>query len=945
MSPFIEFLLSHFVSFSLSLPPPPPLSLGVYVSVSLPVCCLSHFSSDEPCFLSFFSRARPRKPEQQLYVPRGRRGLGQPVLHRGPGITSASQSEPALSRPQLEPSQVDDVACLEHSPAELAGNVPRRESPHFGGSQSKTRSVHREKRAARCQEEKSSEKPGTGSAKAPGSKRSRPEVQLYVPRGRRQHEEQSESSALKGSRRASSSPYTDGEASLAETIDGSCEREQSSVPDSGWTAEPHNLETEESQGQTFESQIGVPMDSEVNVHKDIANTPLHPSFEQSSALGEYSQEVTSSMEHLSDSVGVPPTLTGISADPSITAQCRLESNAEDSSANVVVPLTLDSMSTESSIREQHQHQCSVEELSHDVEVRKLDRESTEYTSSLEQCESPMKGVSNNVEEVHKPESESTDHPSCLEQYQHENSMQDVVTPSTLQNTSAQDSMVTEHQQQESSVEGLSKSSESAVEPPTVESRSHEHPCSLEQHQQGGETSTMSNVTDEGVVQSALHAISDKTQNTLFSGQCEPPVNMDMGDAGARDACDGHSGLMSVVSDFDHSDSAAAANVVELLADVDAEFLPSRGEPVFQDLALTGCMENREELSETCTQEMSPVSKTERPVEEILGTVSVGETRAGEMCPMLPSCGSVDQTKESQSSISDDQGHNGVDHVAKDSTPVCKDVEGSCVAKDSTPVCKDVQESCVAKDSTPVCQDAEESCVAKGSTPVCQDVEESCVAKDSTPVCQDVEESCVAKDSTPVCQDVEESCVAKDSTPVCQDAEESGVAKDSTPVCQDAEESGVAKDSTPVCQDAEESCVAKDSTPVCLDVEERTHKSVTTERDDCSDISANPEALSQSQAQLDSAKTQQDLPSMSSDLQKKADFNDLLPNDIKSSEKQMADPEVAHAASKPSDSGDGFQAGAAQTSQEDEEEEEDSWDKIFDDNGDCLDPSMIEEVKP
>ena len=637
-------------------------------------------------------------------------------------------------------------------------------------------------------------------------------MQLYVPRGRRQHEEQSEGSALKGSRRASSSPNTDGEASLAETNDGSCEREQS-VPDPGWTGVPHDLETEESQGQTFESQTGVPMDSEVNVHKDNANTPLHPSFEQSSALGEYFQEVTSSMEHLSDSVGVPPTLNGISADPSITAQCRLESNAEDSSENVVVPLTLESMNTESSFREQHQHQCSVEGLSPDVEVSKLDRESPEYPSSLEQCESPMKGVSNNVEEVHKPESESTDHPSCLEQYQHENSKQDLVTPSTLQNTSAEDSMVPEHQQQESSVEGVSKGSESAVEAPTMESRSQEHPGSLEQHQQGGgETLNMSNVTDGGVVvQSALHAISDKTPNTLFSGQCEPPVNMDMGDAGARDAGDGHSGLMSVVSDFDPSDSAAAANVVELLADVDTEFLPSRGEPVFQDLALTGCIENREELPETYSQEMPPVSRTEQPVEEILGTVSAGKTRAGEMCPTLPSCGSVDQTEESQSDIFDDQGHNGVD--------------------------------------------------------------------------------CVAKDSTPVCQDVEESCVSRDST------------------------------------------------PVCLDVEERTHKSVTTERDDCSDISANPEALSQSQTQPDSAKTQQDLPSMSLNLQKKAD--------IKSSEKQMADPEVAHAASKPSDSGDGFQAGAAQTSQEneDEEEEEDSWDKIFDDNGDCLDPSMIEEVKP
>ena len=899
MSPFNVLLNFFSLSLTLSLlvfPPPPPFSLSLFlwvcVCLSLFVCCLSHFSSDEPCFLSFFSRARPRKPEQQLYVPRGRRDLGQPVLHHGPGITSTSQSEPALSRPQLEPSQVDDVACSEHSPAELAGNVPRRESPHFGGSQSKTRSVHREKRAARCQEEKSSEKPGAGSAKALGSKRSRPEVQLYVPRGRRQHEEQSEGSALKGSRRASSSPNTDGEASLAETNDGSCEREQS-VPDPGWTGVPHDLETEESQGQTFESQTGVPMDSEVNVHKDNANTPLHPSFEQSSALGEYFQEVTSSMEHLSDSVGVPPTLNGISADPSITAQCRLESNAEDSSENVVVPLTLESMNTESSFREQHQHQCSVEGLSPDVEVSKLDRESPEYPSSLEQCESPMKGVSNNVEEVHKPESESTDHPSCLEQYQHENSKQDVVTPSTLQNTSAEDSMVPEHQQQESSVEGLSKGSESAVEPPTMESRSQEHPGSLEQHQQGGgETLNMSNVTDVGVVvQSALHAISDKTPNTLFSGQCEPPVNMDMGDTGARDAGDGHSGLMSVVSDFDPSDSAAAANVVELLADVDTEFLPSRGEPVFQDLALTGCIENREELPETYSQEMPPVSRTEQPVEEILGTVSAGETRAGEMCPTLPSCGSVDQTEESQSAISDDQGHNGVDCVAKDSTPVCKDVEGSCVAKDSTTVCQDVEESCVAKDSTPVCQDAEESCVAKDFTPVCQDVEESCVAKDSTPVCQDEEESCVAKDSTPVCQDVEESCVSKDST------------------------------------------------PVCLDVEERTHKSVTTERDDCSDVSANPEALSQSQTQPDSAKTQQDLPSMSLDLQKKAD--------IKSSEKQMADPEVAHAASKPSDSGDGFQAGAAQTSQEneDEEEEEDSWDKIFDDNGDCLDPSMIEEVKP
>ena len=841
------FSLSHFVSFSLSLHPPPPPFLWVWVCLSLSLClsavCLIFLLMSHVFFLFSAEHVQGNRSSSCI----------------SPGGTSTSQSEPALSRPQLEPSQVDDVACSEHSPAELAGNVPRRESPHFGGSQSKTRSVHREKRAARCQEEKSSEKPGAGSAKAAGSKRSRPEVQLYVPRGRRQHEEHSESSALKGSRRASSSPNTDGEASLAETIDGSCEREQS-VPDPGWTGVPHDLETEEPQGQTFESQIGVPMDRDVNVHKDIANTPLHPSFEQSSALGEYLQEVTSSMEHLSDSVGVPPTPNGISADPSITAQCRLESSAEDSSENVVVPLTLESMITESSFREQHQHQCSVEELSPDVEVRKQDRESTEYPSSLEQHESPMKGVSNNVEEVHKPESESTDHPSCLEQCQRENSMQDVVAPSTLQNTE-----VGEHPQQECSVDGLPTGSESAVEPPTMESRSQERPGSLEQHQQGGgETLNMSNVTDVGVVvQSALHATSDKTPSTSFSGQCEPPVNMDMGDAGARDAGDGHSGLMLVVSYFDPSDTAAAANV-ELLADVDTEFLPSRGEPVFQDLALTGCIENREELPETCSQEMPPVSRTEQPVEEILGTVSVGETRAGEMCPTLPSCGSVDQTEESQSPISDDQGLNGVD--------------------------------CVAKDSTPVCQDAEESCVAKDSTPVCQDAEESCVAKDSTPVCQDVEEICVAKDSTPVCQDVEESCVAKDST------------------------------------------------PVCLDVEERTHKSVTTERDDCSDISANPEALSQSQAQLDSAKTQQDLPSMSSDLQKKADFSDLLSNDIKSSEKQMADPEVAHAASKPSDSGDGFQAGAAQTSQENEDEEEDSWDKIFDDNGDCLDPSMIEEVK-
>ena len=822
MLPFIAFLLSLSLSLLVPLSPPFSLSLFLWVCVSLSVCvsvCLIFLLMSH---VFFFSRARQRKPEQQLYVPRGRRDLGQPVLHHGPGVTSASHSEPALSRPQLEPSQVDVVACSEHSPAELAGNGPRRESPHSGGSQSKTRSVHREKRAARCQEEKSSEKPGAGSAKASGSKRSRPEVQLYIPRGRRQHEEQSESSALKGSRRASSSPNTDGEAGLAETNDGSSEREQSSVPDPGWTTEPHDLETEESHSQTFESQIGVPMDSEVNVHKDIADTPLHLSGEQSSALGEYSQEVMSSMEHLSDSVGVPPIPNGVSADPSITAQCRLESNAEDSSDNVVVPLTLESMSTEPSFREQHQHKCSAEEFCHNVvEVHKLDRESTEHPNSLEECESPMKGVSNNVEEVHKPESEITDHPSCLEQYQHENSTQDVVAPSTLQNTSAEDSTVTEHQRQASSVEGLLKTSESAVEPPTMESRSPEHPGSLEQHQQGeGETVTMSNVTDVGVVvQSALHAISDNTPSTLFSGQCEPPVNMDMGDAGARDAGDGHSGLVSVVSDFDPSDCAAAANVVESLADADTEFLPSRGEPVSQDLALTRCIENRDELLETCTQEMSPVSRTEQPGEKILGTVSVGETHAGEMCPTLPSCGSVDQTKESQSPISDDEGHSGVDCVAKDSTPVCKDVE--------------------------------------------------------------------------------------------------------------------------------ESCVAKDSTPVCLDVGKRNHKSVTTERDDCSDISANPEALSQSQAQLDSAKTQQDLPSISSDLQKKADFNDLLSNDIKSSEKQMADLDVAHAASKPSDSGDGFQTGAAQTSQEneDEEEEEDSWDKIFDDNGDCLDPSMIEEVKP
>ena len=299
---------------------------------------------------------------------------------------------------------------------------------------------------------------------------------------------------------------------------------------------------------------------------------------------------------------------------------------------------------------------------------------------------------------------------------------------------------------------------------------------------------MGNVTDvEVVVQNALCTVSDKTQNALFSGQCESQMAVDMTNTASRAAGDGDSALVSVGSGFDPSDNAVPADIVKPFAEAGTELVSSSG------------VGHKEELLEKYAQEMSPVSRTEQPEEEILETGSGGKTHVSEMCSTLSACGSVGEAKKSPSF--DEEGHVGVE--------------------------------------------------------------------------------------------------------------------------------------------------AKDSTPVCLDGEERTCQSVTNQRGDHSDISANQETASHSQLHLDSVKNQKDLSNMSPGFQENADFSEgLLSNDTKSNREQMADSEMAPATSRPSDSGDGFQTDAPPTSQENEneEDEEDSWDKIFDDNGDCLDPSMMAEVK-
>lgn len=550
------------------------------------------------------------------------------------------------------------MTCPKHSLEELSGKVPSRESPHPGGSQShsKARSVHREKQTAKQQEEKKSEKSGAGSSKASGSKRSRPEVQLYVPRGRRQCDQKPEEDSTTKSRRGSDSPNTDSEASLTETCNISREREHSvhsSMPGSVCPEEkPYNLETVESHSPAFETQcpVDVSMDSDTRVHKDVTNFHTHNAC-QNSVLEGHSSEAGSSMEDLSDSV---------------------------------VELTsVESMATEGS--------------------------------------------------------------NFVEQHQRER----------------------------------------------------------------GEAFGMSNIMD---VQSALCTDSDETSDTLYSGQCESPLTVDMGDSGLRFAGDSLSGLMPQVSGSGPSDNAVPADVMESVADAESEFTSSSGEKHSEDLLSTStCSVEKsvldgEEQLEECSQEWPPVARMEQPREvETLETVPHDETGANEMCPELSICGSVDQTRES--STCGENGHSG------------------------------------------------------------------------------------------------------------------------------------------------EGCVAEDSTSVSVDAEERCCESVTTKRDDHthSDTSANSETVSNDGVDWDCLENQQDLSTMSHDLQKDASsIEGLSPDDTESTDQQVTvcQSAVARATSQMSASGDGFQTGAATSSQEneDEEDEEDSWDTIFDDNGDCLDPSMMEEVK-
>lgn len=147
-------------------------------------------------------------------------------------------------------------------------------------------------------------------------------------------------------------------------------------------------------------------------------------------------------------------------------------------------------------------------------------------------------------------------------------------------------------------------------------------------------------------------------------------------------------------------------------------------------------------------------------------------------------------------------------------------------------------------------------------------------------------------------------------------------------------------------------VADDSEPISCDMTAPTETII--ERNDDSRLSSDEDAVSQDAAVCDDLKDAHKASSQLGNTHKDTDAtNKSTLNTSAVADEQAVDSSAtsrSQSADKPSDGGDASSVAVSSARkendemEEEEEEEEDSWDKIFDDDGECLDPGMIEEVE-
>lgn len=137
-------------------------------------------------------RARARKPEMQLYVPRGRRERQQPeALQVQQTARSDGQSRRVSQEPDSE-SQTKTVDRIMPNESDCVQGMESNQTAQSSQSEKiKNKKVIKSARSHALHGDDS-------SAPVVSSKRSRPEVQLYVPRGRRKPEDEELNTADRG---------------------------------------------------------------------------------------------------------------------------------------------------------------------------------------------------------------------------------------------------------------------------------------------------------------------------------------------------------------------------------------------------------------------------------------------------------------------------------------------------------------------------------------------------------------------------------------------------------------------------------------------------------------------------------------------------------------------------------------------------------------------------